>query len=132
MKIKFVFMWFLIIAIFIAINLSSHQKILAQSSTEFSGEISSLRSRISRLESELRRLSQRNFSNSRAYPKPRQDSLENADVLPPIYNPPSVNGQSIGRSDPMFERLATLLIELKEDVRNLDQRLTTVEQQINN
>ncbi|BAU64801.1 hypothetical protein STA3757_21770 [Stanieria sp. NIES-3757] len=132
MNIKFVFIWLLIIAISLGINLSHHQKLLAQSSTEFSGEISSLRSRISRLESEVRRLSQRNFSGDRTYPQPRQDSLGNIDSLPPISNPPSVNGQSIGRSDPMFERLATLLIELKEDVRSLDQRLTKVEQQINN
>ncbi|AFZ34185.1 hypothetical protein Sta7437_0585 [Stanieria cyanosphaera PCC 7437] len=126
MKIKFIFIWLLIIAIFLAINLSSHQKILSQSSTEFSGEISSLRSRISRLESDVRRLNQMNLRSDRAYTQPSQESL------PSISNPPSVNGQSIGRSDPMFERLATLLIELKEDVRNFDQRLTTIEQQINN
>jgi hypothetical protein len=132
MNIKFVFIWLLIIAIAIGINLSHHQKLLAQSSTEFSGEISSLRSRISRLESEVSRLSQTNFSNGRAYPQPSPNSNRNIESLPPISNPPSVNGQSIGRSDPMFERLATLLIELKEDFRNLDQRLTKVEQQINN
>ena len=40
-----------------------------------------------------------------------------------------VNGQAIGNSDPLYERFATLLIELKEDVRNIDQRLTKIEQQ---
>ena len=42
-------------------------------------------------------------------------------------NPPVVNGQAIGRSDPLYERLATLLIELKEDVKNLDRRLVDLE-----
>ena len=92
----------------------------AQSITGLNADISSLRSRINRLESEVRSLSRstssnRNVRNIREYPSST------------INNPPAINNTVVGRSDPLFQRLANLVIELKEDVRDLDQRLTAIE-----
>ena len=99
---------------------STNLQAVSQSTTSLNAEISSLRSRVNRLESEIRRLSRANN-----LPSPRASNL-------PRNNAPSdINGNLIGSSDPLFERFATLLIELKEDVRNLNQRLTEVETQIN-
>lgn len=130
MKSKFVLIWLLIITVFVSVIFLNKQEVLAQSSTEFRSEISSLRIRISSLESEVRRLSQMNFKSN--YGTPPHPNLTNQTDLPSIINPPRVDGESVGKSDPMFERLATLLIELKEDVRSLKRRLTTVEKEISN
>jgi hypothetical protein len=35
----------------------------------------------------------------------------------------------VGRSDPLFERLATLVIELKEDFKKLEQRVQVLEKE---
>jgi hypothetical protein len=42
-------------------------------------------------------------------------------------NPQVVDGELIGRSDPLMERFATLIIELKEQVRELEKRVTQLE-----
>ena len=93
----------------------------AQSPTRLNAEISSLRSRVNRLESEIRRLnksvSSTNIAEPERSPQPSRSS-------PP---PTVVDGQIIGRSDPIVERLAILVIELKEDLRSLDRRVTELE-----
>lgn len=110
----------LTILISLTIISSTNLQAVSQSTTSLNAEISSLRSRVNRLESEIRRLGR--VSN---LPSPRTSN-------PPRNNAPSnINGNLIGSSDPLFERFATLLIELKEDVRDLNQRLTNVETQIN-
>ena len=93
--------------------------VASQSLTSINAEISSLRSRVNRLESEIRRIGRpSNLPNTRQ-------------VNPPSNTPPAnIDGNLVGSSDPMFERFATLLIELKEDVRDLNTRLTEVESQI--
>jgi hypothetical protein len=50
-------------------------------------------------------------------------------VPPTTVNPPVVNGEAIGTSDPLYQRLATLVIELKEDVKSIDRRLSKIEKQ---
>ena len=104
----------------IAVN---NQPVSSQSITGINAEISSLRSRISRLESEVRNLRTSNSTPGVPAQKPSRESLSGT-----INNPPVVNNQVIGRSDPLYERLATLLIELKEDVRDLDNRLVVLEE----
>lgn len=101
----------------------------AQSTTRLNAEISSLRGRINRLEAEIRRL-------NRLIPQTNL-SRPNQSATPPPRNPTSgeqpptvVDGELVGRSDPTVEKLSTLLIELKEDVRNLDRRLTDVEAKV--
>ncbi|WP_072013827.1 hypothetical protein [Myxosarcina sp. GI1] len=114
----------LAISVYIGVYLLSRPQALAQSNTSLNSEISSLRTRINRLESQVGRLSQSpssnlpRSSNSKPYSSNRSG------------NPPIVNGEAVGPSDPFYERLATLLIELKEDVRNIDGRLSAVEQQV--
>ena len=98
---------------------TANNPVVSQSTTGLNAEISSLRSRVNRLESEIRRL-----SRSSNLPSPRA-------TAPPRNNPPStIDGNLIGSSDPLFERFATLLIELKEDVRDLNKRLIEVENKI--
>lgn len=94
----------------------------AQSITGVNSELMSLRTRVDRLESEISRL---NLSISRSNQPNRPTTY------PPRNSPPIVNDRAIGRSDPMFERLANLVIELKEDVRDLEKRLIQVEQKVN-
>jgi hypothetical protein len=40
-----------------------------------------------------------------------------------------VEGEVVGRSDPLFERLATLVIELKEDFQKLERRVQVLEKE---
>ena len=95
------------ISLFVLIfSLWTHQ-VTAQSDTAVRSELTSLRNRVSRLEGEIRRLS----GGSRPLP------------APPIRE----EGEAIGASDPMFARLATLVIELKEDIRELQKRVTVLE-----
>lgn len=101
--------------------------VLAQSDLSLKSDIISLRARISRLEQEVNRLRSSVVSPSPRPPKPKQPTPPPAQ-RPTIINPPVVDGRAIGKSDPLYERLATLLIELKEDVRELDRRLTEIEQ----
>jgi hypothetical protein len=95
----------------------------AQSTSSLNADINGLRSRVNRLEAEIRRF-QSNTDNRIPLP-PKNESA------PTLGNPPIVNGRAIGASDPLYERLATLLIELKEDVNNIDRRLTIIEKKIN-
>ena len=93
-------------------------------------DIISLRARVNRLEQEVNQLRSRNLRAPNARPgKKLPISPAAPPSRPTVVNPPIVNGRAIGASDPMYERLATLLIELKEDVRNIDERLITIEQQ---
>ncbi|MGV2828405.1 hypothetical protein [Myxosarcina sp. GI1(2024)] len=113
-----------IASIFISIQLITHPRASAQSITGINAEISSLRTRINRLEGEIARLRQ-----SRRSDLSRPNKLQ-AEPRSRSGNPPIVAGEAIGPSDPLYERLATLLIELKEDVRNIDRRLTEVERKV--
>ena len=120
----------LLVIIFAAISfiflttVANNIPVYSQSNTSLNADISSLRSRINRLESEVRFLQR---SSSNVPPSPNNSQQESVDSE--FNNPPVVEGQPIGRSDPLFERLATLIIELKEDVRNIETRLTALEEQ---
>ncbi len=92
----------------------------AQSTAGIDFDLLNLRNRVNRLEGEVRSFNQPNYLRKTTTPNPTQSPNN-------LGNPPMINGQAIGRSDPLFERLATLLIELKEDVRNIDKRLTSLE-----
>ena len=114
---------FLIVLLSIILIVSSSSLVKAQSITGINAEISSLRSRINRLESDVRNLN-RAINSNRNIPKiPNREFPSSS-----IENPPAIDNTVVGRSDPLFKRLATLVIELKEDVKNLDQRLTVIEE----
>ena len=94
-------------------------------------DIISLRSRVSRLEQEINQLqSSVRANDSRPAKKLPIPDRSAPTSRPTVVNPPIVNGQAVGKSDPMYERLATLIIELKEDVKNINERLTEIEQQV--
>lgn len=119
----FVSLW-LTIGIFLLVYLLARPPASAQSITSINAEISSLRTRINRLEGQVNRLSQ---SSPTQLPRPNKTQPYSSNRS---GNPPIVDGEAIGPSDPLYQRLATLLIELKEDVRNIDSRLARVERQV--
>lgn len=113
-----------LIAIAICLIIAIGQPSLAQADFGLKSDIISLKSRLSRLEQQVNRLSS---SNSRsldrtAIQQPKSPNSNRLNISPPV-----VDGRIIGRSDPLYEKFATLLIELKEDVKNLDRRLTEIE-----
>lgn len=115
----------LIIGLTFALIIVTNKPASSQSITGLNAEISSLRSRINRLESEIRNVRSSRTAPGLPYELPERESIDGE-----IENPPVVNDQPIGKSDPLFERLATLIIELKEDVRNLENRLDVLEEKI--
>ena len=121
---KFCLSVFLALIVSLGIHLTRPASVSAQSQSSTDrfnrSETLNLRRQIRQLDGNIRRLNETNSRSRFNLSVPRA----------PIGNPPIVNGQPVGRSDPLFERLATLLIELKEDVRNLDQRLTEIEQKV--
>lgn len=114
---------YLLILIVVGIAITQDRSVSAQSTTDFRAEITNLRTRVNHLEMEVRRLSQ---SSNRT----TQSAADRIGSQSTIGNPPLVNGQPIGRSDPMFERLANLVIELKQEVRELERRVVEVERQL--
>jgi hypothetical protein len=101
--------------------------LLAESDLSLISDITALESRINRLEQEVNYLRSRssNSSSQSLELNPPQPKQPNSGTT--IVNPPVINGQAIGRTDPLYSRLATLLIELRDEVNNLDRRLTAVE-----
>jgi len=87
----------------------------AQSDTAVRSELISLRNRVERLESQIRGISTR---GENAAPIPQRRSGTGI-----------VNGEVVGESDPLFQRLATLVIELKEDLKKLEQRVQVLEKE---
>ena len=120
-----------LIAIAIFTNLpASDRTVLAQSNVNNS-DIISIRARVNRLEQEINQIRHNvRVDDSRPAKKLPIPSQSAPTSRPTIVNPPIVNDRPVGKSDPMYERLATLLIELKEDVRNINERLTEIEQQV--
>lgn len=74
--------------------------------------VSSLRSQINRLESQI---------SKQGRPTSRASSAPSAE---------SKLGRSVYSSDPMFDRLATLVIELKERINEVEARLSKLESQV--
>lgn len=82
--------------------------------------LSRLESDLSRLESEVNRLS----SQIQSVDRPRDRDRPNPVEVPAIARTPS----STLANDPMFDRLATLVVELKRKVDGLEERLVQLEQ----
>ncbi len=78
-------------------------------------EILNLRTQIYRLESQISSASR--SSPQRSAPPPRAAAPEEE---PRLYRP-------ISPTDPMFDRLATLVIELKQQVSQLENRVSALE-----
>lgn len=83
------------------------------------GRISRLESDLARLESEVSQLSSQIRSLDRVGDRPRPNPVE----VPPIAQPET----SVSSNDPMFDRLATLVIELKQRMDGFEERLVELE-----
>ena len=125
LAIKVVLSYLLVSIIFISIQVINSYPVAAQSTININADIINLRTRINRLEQEVNRLRNLNYSSRGNISHPTK-----ATSPPDKDNPPIVDGCAFGASDPSYERLATLLIELKEDVRDIDKRLTEIEKRI--
>ena len=115
--VKLCFALFLSLIVGVVFQITYTNAVSAQSITSLSSDISRLRTRVNQLESQVRNL-------SRSIPRINQPSQ---------VNPPrSIDrGNTVDSSDPMFQRLATLVIELKEQVKDLDKRVKKIENIIN-
>jgi hypothetical protein len=111
----------IIISLILVFFVVNNYPVQSQSITGINSDISQLRSRINRLESEVRNLRQANSSALPANNTPGRSTINEGDI------PVEVDGELIGRSDPFSERLATLLIELREDVNDIESRLNALE-----
>lgn len=116
-----------IIGFIITLITVNNKPLFSQTNTGLNSEISSLRSRINRLESEVR-----NLRPSRSTSISPNNNIPRESLDREINNPPMVGDRAIGKSDPLFERLATLIIELKEDVNNIENRLGVLEEKTGN
>ncbi|CCQ62526.1 hypothetical protein [Crocosphaera watsonii] len=102
-----------IITLLIVIFIQQINPVSASVENRLRGEINRLQARVSRLESAVTNL--------------RQGSNNNNNSPPLNSSPQIVDGEIIGRSDPLFERLSTLVIELKERVMGLEKRMNQLE-----
>ncbi len=100
---------------------------LAQTSTGLESRLSrlesesfSVRSQLNRLESQVYRLSNQ-LSN-------QQPGIEVPEISP--AEPPLRNSGVLSSDDPQFDRLATLVVELKLQVNEIEERLAQVEAQL--
>jgi hypothetical protein len=114
--VQFCSILFLALIVSVGVQIIHPHPIVAQSDTAIRSEITSLRSRVARLEAEIRSVG-RSGSRPSTPSQPRQ-----------ITPPQEVDGVIVGSSNPMFERLATLTIELKERVTSLEKRVAQIEQ----
>ena len=111
---------FLSIIIGLLIGTSRSNAISDPALNSLRSEVNGLRIRIDRLETEIRNLKQvsrRNLPTNR-------------------YNPPPISldrdrSRRIESEDPMFQSLATLVIELKQEINKLEERLKKVEDLVN-
>lgn len=95
----------------------SAQSVSPQSLNNLNADLTRLRTRVNRLENQIRN------NNPISPPNPNTPNQT-------VERPPVVDGEAIGPSDPLLERLSTLLIELKEDVHRIDERLTALETRV--
>ncbi len=121
--------WTCLLIGIIYLSSQANQSVLAQSNRNFSSEIASLRARVNQLEQNVNRI--RNGNIRLGNPQQSQPARISPQQRFRGSNPPLVDGQAIRQSEPTFDRLATLLIELKEDVRGIEKRLTKIEQTTN-
>lgn len=107
----------LLSVLLVSMVIEGDRAILAQSSIDTfnRGETLKLQREIRQLEAEIRRLKRENM---------RSDSLN---AVPRS----TVDSQPVEDIDPMFKRLATLVIEMKEDINSLEQRMTALEEKVN-
>jgi chaperonin cofactor prefoldin len=108
--------WLIAIAIIIG-NAQAEASALESRLSRLENTVFSLRSQISSLEREVRSLQRQQHNNQPppATPQPSPNQRPSADIS----------------DDPMFDRLATLAIELKQRLNKLESRVERVESKLN-
>lgn len=94
------------------------QSVEASSNTQLEFRVRQLESQLSRLESQFNRLSTASSTSPIIQVEP--DEVESNTIE-------SEGRQNWVSGDPMFDRLATLVIELKQEVQDLQQRMQQLE-----
>jgi outer membrane murein-binding lipoprotein Lpp len=95
------------------------QSVEASTNTQLEFRVRQLESQLSRLESQVNRLSATQ-SSPRPIIQVEPDEVEGNTIE-------SEGRQSWISGDPLFDRLATLVIELKQDIQDLQQRVQQLE-----
>ncbi|MBD2777437.1 hypothetical protein [Iningainema tapete] len=90
------------------------------SSQQIESRISTLEADINRLESQVNQLQAQLGNQGRTSPSPRTN-------ITPTGEPRSRRNLSTQERDRMFDRLATLVVELKQQVNKLETRLSKLE-----
>ncbi|MGF1490603.1 MAG: hypothetical protein ACFBSE_26220 [Prochloraceae cyanobacterium] len=107
---------FLSLIIGLSIGITRSVAISDPNLSSLTARVNSLRIRVDRLESEIRNL---NNLTRRNVPTNRSDL--------PRLSLDRDRSRAIESDDPMFQRLATLVIELKQEINDLESRLEKVE-----
>jgi hypothetical protein len=119
-KLYFSFLSCLIIGLIIGIQITTIESVRAQPANYLNSEITNLRNQVNQLQNQLNRTPVNRFDLK----SPRQNN-----VAPSNSPPGRVNGNLVGRSDPTFERLATMVVELKQQVQELEKRVGKIEKE---
>jgi hypothetical protein len=118
-KLYFCLISCLIIGLILSIQITKIDAVNAEPNNYLNPQVIDLRNRVNLLENQLNR------SRTNSPPGTPQPIRSNRDRT--NYPPEKVNGQLVGRSDPAFENLATMVIELKQEVRALNKRVAQLE-----
>jgi hypothetical protein len=118
-KLYFCFLSCLIIGLALGIQITKIDAVNAEPNDYLNPQVIDLRNRVNLLENQL------NKTRTNSPPGTPQPIRQNRDRT--NYPPGRVNGQLVGRSDPAFENLATMVIELKQEVRALNKRVADIE-----
>jgi outer membrane murein-binding lipoprotein Lpp len=117
-KLYFAFLSCLIIGLIIGVRITAIESVNAEPTNYLNSEITNLRNRVNQLENRVIRTPTERFDLSS--PSSNNNGLRTSP-------PAKVNGQLVGRSDPTIENLATMVIELKQQVQDLNKRVEKVE-----
>ena len=108
----------LIICLTLGIQITKIDAVNAEPNDYLNPQVIELRNRVNLLENQLNKTKTNSFPNSPSI----QQNLPRTN-----YPPGRVNGKLVGRSDPAFENLATMVIELKQEIQALEKRVAKIE-----
>jgi hypothetical protein len=111
----------LLVGLAIGIQIATIDTVNAQPTRQFNTEVLNLKNRINSLETELRK------SNNNSSYQFNLPSRSSPSVAPSNSPPAEINGVLVGRSDPAFTNLATMVVELKQQVQELEKRVNKIE-----
>jgi BMFP domain-containing protein YqiC len=117
-KLYFCFLSCLIIGLILGMQITKIDSVNAEPNDYLNPQVIELRNRVNLLENQLNKTPTDSFHNSQPIPGNRQRTN---------YPSGRIDGKLIGRSDPAFENLATMVIELKQEIQVLEKRVAKIE-----